>query len=235
MDCVLERVFSKVLHRSAMDTRLPYPDMDCLGQEKTHSLFGKKEKDIIGAMTYAITNVQNVKSYKVHSIFEEYFSMVTYVKDHPENDPCFYLKGQVFYLVGSEENLTSFKTQTTLKDDVIKDVRGNTGRGEIKETNVDTFIKLLENIHNSIDVHRHQKKRIRETKNNTTSSRSHLYYIIEFELKNGKSGYLSIIDQAGKEKPFTLLRGLSSKTPLAVLTGQENETSKFFREKLVHN
>ena len=57
-----------------------------------------------------------------------------------------------------------------------------------------------------IEGKRLQASRIKPTKNNIESSRSHLFITIELGFSNGNKGYITFVDLAGRERPDDLYR-----------------------------
>ena len=58
----------------------------------------------------------------------------------------------------------------------------------------------------TLDKYRIEKKRIKKTPNNPQSSRSHLYMVFEIEFTTGKTGYITIVDTAGRESPRAIFK-----------------------------
>jgi len=56
------------------------------------------------------------------------------------------------------------------------------------------------------EIKKNVKATIKATTNNDQSSRSHLFLIFEITFKSGKTGYITIIDAAGRESPLEMFK-----------------------------
>jgi hypothetical protein len=182
------------------------------GSGKTFTLFGTKTDP--GLLYLALENIPDVQSFSVDSVFEEAVNQVDW------KDKNYTIKGKVLFLFGTDNTFDKFLKHiqyASTKNRNVKEVISDT-REEFKKNypgglktatlenveNHEKFNKLLKQMLNQVNVFRKNRNRIRKTPNNDESSRSHLYITIKIILKTGKIGFLTIVDQAGKENPFSI-------------------------------
>ena len=153
------------------------------GSGKTHTLLGSD--NIPGLFQYGLSNLSNVENIRVQYIFEQYTG--------PLNLNFGKITGKIHNLVGQIPQLELFS----------KDERANFQKTlglDIKHLEIDDLDLLVK----KIDEYRTNMGRIKETPNNKTSSRSHLYIMLDIEFSNGVIGHLTLIDMAGKESPLDI-------------------------------
>lgn len=168
------------------------------GSGKTMTLLGSK--GIPGLLHYGLDNLKNVQNIKLKYLFEQYYNLV--------NINFNKLNGKIYNLINKIPQLSEFaKDETEL---FKKEVPSFINTNNLK-------IEDLYSLTDIIDNYRKQMNRIKTTPNNPVSSRSHLFLVFEITFKNGKTGYITIVDMAGKESPLDLYNTFidTSKTKLA--------------------
>jgi hypothetical protein len=155
------------------------------GSGKTFSLLGSKGSP--GILHYGLANLENVENIRLKYLFEQYYDRINFNNRQ--------VSGKIHNLIN--------------KISQLKDVSiDETGRFEkripshidIKNLKVNDIYSLTD----IIDKYRIEAGRIKQTPNNPVSSRSHLYFVFEIEFKNGKRGYITIVDTAGRESPMDI-------------------------------
>ena len=169
------------------------------GSGKTHSLLG--DKITPGVLHYGLANLENVSNIKVKNIFELYCNV------NKTNYNNRQVSGSIYNLVNSISELKEFQK------DESSDFKSKLPN-YINLTNLK--VENLSELTSVIDSYRVNKNRIRKTPNNPESSRSHLYCVFEIKFTNGKTGYVTIVDTAGRESPMDIFNMFidSSKTKL---------------------
>jgi chromosome segregation ATPase len=159
------------------------------GSGKTFTLLGDGKK-IPGILHYGLSNLNNVKYIRLKNVFEQYYNSLDYTQSIPK------ITGRVINLFGkiSFENVLTTDENIGLKSDNL---------------NIDD----INDITNKITKYRIRKDRIKETPNNKESSRSHLYMIFEIRFDNGKTGYITMIDMAGRESPIDIYKTFYPELP----------------------
>jgi hypothetical protein len=193
------------------------------GSGKTFTLIGNK--DVPGIIHYGLANLKGVSegttTIAVKYIFEQYYSSFT-----PTNKN---ITGKIHTLVGNPFQSTStikrltsggapIKSGSKLVQnpqltDIIKmitDEKGDQFFGaKIKPENINLENIKIDEINKLtavLEQYRIEKKRIKETPNNPVSSRSHLYIVFEIKFEDGKKGYVTIVDTAGRESPTDIFK-----------------------------
>lgn len=179
------------------------------GAGKTRTLFGNNETP--GLIHYGLANLENVTSITVTNIFE------LYGKDaKPTTHQC---RADIIHLISE---LPEFKINPPIDEAKYKDYTKNENKAfaefvnkteptpefKINGTiNIDTnkLQSTINSLTSTIEKYRIDKKRIKSTPNNPTSSRSHLFIIFKITFQNGKSGYITVIDSAGRERTDDIL------------------------------
>lgn len=155
------------------------------GSGKTFSLLGSKGSP--GILHYGLANLEGVANIRLKNLFEQYYDRVNFNNRQ--------VSGKIHTLIN--------------KIPQLKDVSiDETGRFEkripshidIKNLKVNDIYSLTD----IIDKYRIEAGRIKQTPNNPVSSRSHLYFVFEIEFQNGKRGYITIVDTAGRESPVDI-------------------------------
>lgn len=186
------------------------------GSGKTFSLLGEKGKP--GILHYGLANLKDRKTIKVKYIFEEYIDSF---KGNTGN-----LTGKIIKLVNTVNKETK-KTESALSggDDETSEFSAEINKFNEKKEQLNLKNINIENINQLteiIETYRKNKRRIKKTPNNPVSSRSHLYMIFEIEFFSGKTGYITIIDTAGRESPVNIFElFIEPKTSLTFLLTQE--------------
>ncbi|WIA10838.1 hypothetical protein OEZ85_011004 [Tetradesmus obliquus] len=161
------------------------------GAGKTFTLLGDGAKNY-GLLQLALTRIKDVKSAKLLHAFELYADEVVYTTNDRK------AHGQVIWLTSrssgtmtmasmlAKGNVTDESKQLQLGGDYTADPAG---------------MASLNSDLKAIDDHRQGRQRTNQkTPNNTRSSRSHLF--LTYEVKaGGTTGYLTVVDMAGREEP----------------------------------
>jgi hypothetical protein len=168
------------------------------GSGKTMTLLGSK--GIPGLLHYGLDNLQNVSNIRLKYLFEQYYSLI--------NINFNKVTGKIHNLINKVPQLKEFSKDET----------------EIFAKRIPSYINVdnlkVEDIYSLTDIidnYRKEVGRIRATPNNPASSRSHLYFVFEITFANGKTGFISIVDTAGRESPLDIFNTFidTSKTKLA--------------------
>lgn len=168
------------------------------GSGKTMTLLGTK--GVPGVLHYGLDNLENVSNIKLKYLFEQYY--------HLANINFNKLTGKIYNLINKLPQLKDFSKDET----------------EIFKKEIPSYIDInnlkIEDIYSLTDIietYRKNNNRIKFTPNNPVSSRSHLYLVFEITFKNGKTGFITIVDMAGKESPLDLYNTFidTTKTKLA--------------------
>lgn len=168
------------------------------GSGKTMTLLGSK--GIPGLLHYGLDNLQNVSNIRLKYLFEQYYSLI--------NINFNKVTGKIHNLINKVPQLKDFSKDET----------------EIFAKRIPSYINVdnlkVEDIYSLTDIidnYRKEVGRIRATPNNPVSSRSHLYFVFEITFANGKTGFISIVDTAGRESPIDIFNTFidTSKTKLA--------------------
>ena len=157
------------------------------GSGKTTLLLGESGAKIPGILHHGISNLQGVKNIRVRNIFEQY------IKDFVPTINK--MKGRIHELVGTISKLKEYCLDE--KSLFQNELPANINLDNIKIDNLYTITNILEK-------YRNEKKRIKMTPNNPVSSRSHLYIVLEITFESGKTGYITVVDTAGREKPYDI-------------------------------
>ncbi len=191
------------------------------GSGKTHTLLGTN--GVPGLLHYGLSNLPNVKGIKLKYLFEQYINVFVPTLN--------IIRGSIINLINKFPNLKSPYT----KDERIefKEYLGN--QIDINNINVNIIGKLI----NLIDAYRKSKKRIKKTPNNPESSRSHLFLTFEVSFTSGYTGYITILDCAGRESPidlFNMYIDTTKKVSLVTILGPSGgpkEVEKYLKEKYI--
>lgn len=191
------------------------------GSGKTMTLLGTK--GVPGVLHYGLDNLQNVSNIKLKYLFEQYNNLV--------NINFNKLTGKIHNLINKVPQLKDFSKDET-----------ETFQKEIPSY-IDTNNLKIEDIYSLTDIieaYRKNNNRIKSTPNNPVSSRSHLYLVFEITFSNGKTGFVTIVDMAGKESPLDLYNTFidTTKTKLASImapapVGGEEKISATMRQDLI--
>jgi hypothetical protein len=191
------------------------------GSGKTLTLLGNK--GVPGVLHYGLDNLQNVSNIKLKYLFEQYYNLV--------NINFNKLTGKIHNLINKVPQLKEFSKDET--EIFKKEIPSYIDTNNLKIEDIYSLTDIIEN-------YRKNNNRIKTTPNNPVSSRSHLYLVFEIEFKNGKTGYITIVDMAGKESPLDLYNTFidTTKTKLASImapapVGGEEKISATMRQDLV--
>lgn len=193
------------------------------GSGKTRTLLGETNPKIPGILHYGLSNLENVSSINVYSIFEQYVNKFNYNfqkitgKIH-----------QLFGVIPAKIPRETISDETDLVNQLFSDNK------------IKTSMISIQDIYNLTDVlneYRVSKKRVKKTPNNPNSSRSHLYMTFEINFSTGKSGYLTIVDMAGRESPISLFntfldKGTSLNSIFSPGIGGSKLVEKFLKQEL---
>lgn len=190
------------------------------GSGKTRTLLGNK--GIPGLLHYGLDNLRNVSNIKLKYLFEQYYNLV--------NINFNKLNGKIHNLINKVPQLKEFSKDET--ESFQKEIPSYIDVNNLKIEDIYSLTDIIE-------AYRKNLGRIKETPNNQVSSRSHLYLVFEITFKNGKNGFVTIVDMAGKESPLDLYNIFidTSKTKLASImapapVGGEGKVSATMRSDL---
>jgi hypothetical protein len=148
----------------------------------TFSLLG--QNGMPGILHFGLANLQGVQQIKLKYLFEQYINNFT---------PTLKLiTGKIINLInhvplgGTSDETKEFATHLSSTTSI------NTNKLKVDDIN---------KITDSLEKYRIQHSRVKKTPNNPVSSRSHLYMVFEIIFENGKTGYITIVDTAGRESP----------------------------------
>jgi predicted P-loop ATPase/GTPase len=171
------------------------------GSGKTFSLLGGNGAP--GLLHYALANLHNAKQIKLKNVFEQYVSIVNL---------------NFGKISGNIHNLVKEVPQISQNTYLAKDEREQFARVLPSEIDVNNIkVSDLDKLTAAIDSYRISQKRIKPTPNNPMSSRSHLFMVFEISFGTNNTGYITIVDTAGRESPVDIFNMYidSSKTSLA--------------------
>lgn len=163
------------------------------GSGKTFTLLGGE--NVPGILHYGLANL-NYDSIQIHGIYELY--MDRNIK--PENNT---VRGNIIKLKGNVPVLT---TTPPTKSVLVDESKDSSLPNLPNFTEKSLFSKDLNSLTTILTKYRKEKGRIKETKNNPESSRSHLFITFKVQLENGNKGYITIVDMAGQEDPTVIYR-----------------------------
>lgn len=166
------------------------------GSGKTRTLFGNSKENEPGLIHYALSNLENVQSISIKNIFEHYSSK--------QNVQEGYLTGQIINLLGKIPPIYSGENTYNIPQVFEEQELTKYNLEQYKNISLSQIPTQLEKITNIIEKHRIKKNRIKETPNNPTSSRSHLFIVFKIYFTTGKTGYLTFVDMAGRESPIDI-------------------------------
>lgn len=191
------------------------------GSGKTMTLLGTK--GVPGVLHYGLDNLENVSNIKIKYLFEQYYHLV--------NINFNKLTGKIHNLINKLPQLKDFSKDET--EIFRKEIPSYIDTNNLKIEDIYSLTDIIEN-------YRKNNNRIKSTPNNPVSSRSHLYLVFEITFKNGKTGFITIVDMAGKESPLDVYNTFidTTKTKLASImapapVGGEEKISSTMRQDLV--
>lgn len=155
------------------------------GSGKTFTLLGSKESP--GVLHYGLANLQNVETIRIKYLFEQYYNRINFNNRQ--------ISGAIHNLIGKISQL-----QNVSKDEISQFAK-------VIPSYIDTNNLRIEDLYvltGIIDKYRIDRGRIKRTPNNNVSSRSHLFFVFEISFKDGKTGYLTIVDMGGRESPVSI-------------------------------
>jgi kinesin family protein C1 len=155
------------------------------GSGKTLTLLGSKGTP--GLLHYGLSNLQNVSKIKIKYLFEQYYYKINF--NYRE------VTGHIHNLINKVPQMTSFSKDEN--EEFKQVIPGYIDVNSMKVEDLSAFTDI-------VDSYRQKHGRIKQTPNNPQSSRSHLYYVFEVTFTNGKSGYITIVDMAGRESPIDI-------------------------------
>lgn len=173
------------------------------GSGKTFTLFGDATMGVPGLLQLTIQNTD--AQVQLMSIYELEAQQVKILKNG--------LIGKVSLLLGTAPSLkdpqNEFLTETItplLEPHLVSQGLSSKGvlAGSVTPDVVHKLVTALTNF-------RIKRKNIKPTPNNPQSSRSHLFCTFRFTFKNGKKGYLTVVDMAGGESPYAIMDTLYDK------------------------
>jgi len=176
-----------------------------------------------GLLHYGLSNLQNVSKIKIKYLFEQYYYKINF--NYRE------VTGHIHNLINKVPQMTSFSKDEN--EEFKQVIPGYLDVNSMKVEDLSAFTDI-------VDSYRQNHGRIKQTPNNTQSSRSHLYYVFEITFTNGKSGYITIVDMAGRESPLDIFNTFidSTKTTLPSVmapapVGGEGNIANSMKEELV--
>ena len=154
------------------------------GSGKSFSLLGSKGSP--GILHYGLANLEGVSNIKLKYLFEQYYNRVNFNNRQ--------VSGNIHNLINKVPQLKDVSRDENVFEKSIPSYIN------IKDLKVADIYALTD----IIDKYRIEHKRIKMTPNNQVSSRSHLYFVFEIQFTNGKIGYITIVDTAGRESPIDI-------------------------------
>lgn len=151
----------------------------------TYTLLG--EKNTPGLLHYGLANLNGVKNIKLKYLFEQYID-----KFVPTINK---IRGKIINLVREVPQLRKYSKDETQEFAEYLSNKINVNNLHINDINTLT---------NILEQYRKIHFRIKATPNNPVSSRSHLYMVFEITFENNKTGYITIVDTAGRESPLDI-------------------------------
>lgn len=188
------------------------------GSGKTRLLFGGGEEP--GILHYGLRNLKGVQHIHLHQVFELYYAACS------PNDLMVRSKVIVSY-DRSKEIIKDLEKFGVAKNEIDLEPTGlNLDHVHLSQDNIQEKLGILTD---QIRAHMTKQSRIKKTKNNPESSRSHLFMVFRIAFANGENGFLTCIDCAGAEDPISIYRGLfnSHKFTLAFLLRQFDDALKY--------
>lgn len=155
------------------------------GSGKTFTLLGSKESP--GVLHYGLANLQNVETIRLKYLFEQYYNRINFNNRQ--------ISGSIHSLIGRIPQLQEFTKDESADFSKVTPDYIDTNNLRIEDLYVLTGI---------VDKYRIDRGRIKRTPNNPVSSRSHLYFVFEISFKDGKTGYLTVVDMGGRESPVSI-------------------------------
>lgn len=155
------------------------------GSGKSHSLLGTRGTP--GLLHYGLANLQNVASIKLRNLFEHYHGLL--------NINFNKMTGKIHNLVGRIPKFDQFSVDETELFKFKTGVNLNFENISVPDISI-----LTEHI----EKYRIENNRIKKTPNNPVSSRSHLYFVFQITFTNGKEGFVTLVDTAGRESPIDI-------------------------------
>jgi hypothetical protein len=155
------------------------------GSGKTLTLLGSKGAP--GILHYGLTNLQNVSKIKLKYLFEQYYYKVNF--NYRE------VTGHIHNLINRVPQMAAFSKDEN--EEFKQVIPGYIDVNAMRVEDLSAFTDI-------VDSYRQKHGRIKQTPNNPQSSRSHLYYVFEITFTDGKSGYITIVDMAGRESPLDI-------------------------------
>ncbi len=168
------------------------------GSGKSFTLIGSRGNP--GVLHYGLANLEDVKSIRLKYLFEQ-----SYYKINFNNRQ---LSGTIYNLVNQISQFKPFAVdETKVFEKLIPSYI------DLKNLKVEDMYALTD----IIEKYRIENGRIKKTPNNPVSSRSHLYLVFEITFGNGKRGFVTVVDTAGRESPVDIFNTFldSTKTSLA--------------------
>lgn len=190
------------------------------GAGKTHTILGSTNTP--GLIHYGLANLREVKNIKLKYLFEQYFGAV---------DVNFgKIRGKIHNLIREVPQMREY----------AKDERAEFQSQIPSDINVDSIkVQDLYRLTGIIEKYRIERGRIKKTPNNPVSSRSHLYLVFEVTFETGKTGYVTLVDTAGRESPLDIFNIFLDTTKVKLATvmapapvGGENAIEKARRSEL---
>jgi len=189
------------------------------GSGKTYTILGTNNTP--GLLHYGLANLKNTQSIKLKYLFEQYIGRI--------NLAVTTITGKIHNLIGEIPQM---------RDKSVDE------RAEFAEALAPLDINLanirmkdLYALTETIESYRKDKKRIKKTPNNPVSSRSHLYLVFEVTFESGTTGYVTLVDTAGRESPVDIFNtyvepNKTSMVSLMTLNNAESIVEKAKREDL---
>lgn len=155
------------------------------GSGKTFSLLGSKGSP--GLLHYGLANLEGVSNIKLKYLFEQYYNRVNFNNRQ--------VSGNIHNLINKIPQLKDVSRDET--NTFEKQIPSYINIKDLKVADIYALTDI-------IDKYRIERNRIKTTPNNPVSSRSHLYLVFEIQFTNGKIGYITIVDTAGRESPMDI-------------------------------
>jgi hypothetical protein len=157
------------------------------GSGKTFTLLGTK--GIPGILHYGLANLEGVTNIKLKYLFEQYYN------DRRMNLNFAKMAGKLHNLIREVPQMRDFSNNEN--SEFMSRIPNSININNLQINDLYILTSIIEE-------YRVEKGRIKQTPNNPVSSRSHLYFVFEILFESGKTGYVTIVDTAGRESPIDI-------------------------------
>jgi hypothetical protein len=189
------------------------------GSGKTYTLLGGTDKNGSsekGILQYGIEYMKNIQDIELMYAFEEYIDI--FESDRGTTGGLCKLEKLTGKIIQHYPYKGIFKD---LKPEIKPEITNILEINNIKTININktefpnyitNLLFIINKDREKVDITNFgkQKDRIKNTINNKTSSRSHLYLTFKINFEGKNLGYITIIDMAGREDPKNIFKSLTT-------------------------